>query len=61
MSVADRFVTEYVPAWLRSYRKPEPVVPSSKPRKIKRREALAPRPTVAFKPKLNPEQYSTHL
>ena len=62
MSVADRFVTEYMPAWLRGQKKPEAVIPASKPRKVTRRPALAPRPTEAFKPKpLNPEQYSSHL
>jgi hypothetical protein len=62
MSVADRFVTEYMPTWLRRHKKPEAAISPATTKKVVRRPALAPRPTVAFKPKpLNPEQYSTHL
>lgn len=61
MSIADRFVTEYMPAWLNRNKKPEGVAPS-KVRKSVRRTAFTPRPTVPFKPKpVNTDQYSTHL
>ncbi|MGC4025229.1 MAG: hypothetical protein QM744_08805 [Mesorhizobium sp.] len=61
MSIADRFVTEYMPAWLRKH-KVEAIAKAPSAKKIVRRQSATSKPTVAFKPKpVNPEQYSTHL
>lgn len=61
MSIADRFVTELMPSWLRKQKHPAMAI-TSNTKKVVRRQAATPRPTVAFKPKpVNPEQYSTHL
>jgi len=61
MSIADRFVTEFMPAWLRKH-KDQTISADVTAKKIVRRQAVTPKPTVAFKPKpVNPERYSTHL
>ncbi|RFC69145.1 MULTISPECIES: hypothetical protein [Mesorhizobium] len=61
MSIADRFVTEFMPTWLRRQKHPALAIKPT-PKKAVRRQQVASKPTIAFKPKpLNPEQYSTHL
>ncbi|MBX3595930.1 MAG: hypothetical protein KF874_00025 [Rhizobiaceae bacterium] len=62
MSIADRFVTQFMPGWMRREKQAASAVKPLVKSGVSRSRPMAPKPVTAFKPKpLNPDQYSTHL